>query len=89
MNVKKTASKILSAFISLLSMAGGVSCSSDSSSNDHATWTHYGGGPDQSKYFVATQISKKNVSQLKVAWMYPSGDNNFYFFSPIVVDTTM
>ena len=89
MSIKKSSSKIITAFISLLSMAVGVSCSPDSSSNDHSSWTQYGGGPDQSKYFEASQITKENVSQLKVAWMYPSGDNNFYFFSPIVVDTTM
>src|SRR6186713_2338769 len=84
MSIKKTSSKIITAFISLLSMAVGVSCSPDSSSADHSTWTQYGGSADQSKYFEATQITKENVTELKVAWMYPSGDNNFYFFNPIV-----
>ena len=88
MCAKKLSSKINVAFI-LLTLTLSVSCSPDSSSNDHSTWTQYGGSPDQSKYFEATQITKENVSQMKVAWMYPTGDNNFYFFSPIVVDTTM
>ena len=89
MNVKKSLSKIVTAVFFLLTMAVGISCSPDSSLNDHSRWTQYGGGPDQSKYFEATEITKENVSRLKMAWMYPSEDNNFYLFSPIVVDTTM
>lgn len=57
--------------------------------NNHSGWNEYGGGPDQSKYFEASQITKENVSQLKVAWIYPSMDSAFNFFSPIVVDTIM
>src|SRR5688500_2680457 len=53
------------------------------------TWSHYGGKPDQSKYVEATQITKENVNQLKVAWVYPTMDSAFNFFSPIVVDTIM
>jgi len=64
-------------------------CQTDSSIDDHTTWTQYGGGPDQSKYFDASGITKENVHQLEVAWMYPSGDELSYFFSPIIVDTTM
>ena len=64
-------------------------CDTQSSANDHTKWTHYGGSPDQSKYFAAEEIDKKNVSGLEVAWVYPSGDSLNYLFSPIVVDTTM
>lgn len=64
-------------------------CGSGSSPSRHNTWAHYGGSPDQSKYFEAEQITKENVSRLEVAWMYPSGDSVPYFFSPLVVDTTM
>lgn len=66
-----------------------ISCSTDSTSSGHDTWKVYGGGPDQSKYFNGSQITKKNVNQLKVKWIYPSGDSLSYFFSPIVVDTVM
>ncbi len=64
-------------------------CDTDSSFDDHTTWSQYGGGPDQSKYFVAPGITKENVHQLEVAWMYPSGDDLSYFFSPVIVDTMM
>ena len=66
MNVKKSLSKIVTAVFFLLTMAVGVSCSPDSSPNDHSRWTQYGGGPDQSKYFEATEITKENVSRLKM-----------------------
>ena len=55
----------------------------------HNTWKHYGGSPDQSKYFNASQITKENVNQMQVTWVYPTMDSVFNFFSPIVVDTIM
>jgi quinoprotein glucose dehydrogenase len=59
------------------------------SKDTHSSWNQYGGGPDQSRYFNASQITKENVKQLKVAWVYPTMDSSFNFFSPIVVDTMM
>jgi quinoprotein glucose dehydrogenase len=56
---------------------------------EHDTWKHYGGTPDQSKYFTSSEITRENVNQLQVAWVYPSMDSGFNFFSPIVVDTIM
>ena len=29
------------------------------------------------------------MSKLQVAWTFPTGDNNKYFFNPVVVDGTM
>jgi quinoprotein glucose dehydrogenase len=49
----------------------------------------YGGGPDQSKYVVMKDITKANVSKLAVDWMYPSGDERSYQFSPVIVDNVM
>ncbi len=66
-----------------------LSCSPDLSFDDHSTWTHYGGSPDQSRYFVGSEITKENVHQLEVAWIYPTEERFFNFFSPIIVDTTM
>lgn len=61
----------------------------DKGSAPHKTWQLYGGGPDQSRYFDGSQITKENVSQMKVAWIYPSGDSLFYLSSPVVADTIM
>src|SRR5918993_5226219 len=89
MCAKKLSSKLNIAYVILLILTLSVSCRPESSSDDHTTWTQYGGSPDQSKYFNAPEITKENVNKMKVAWPYPTGDNSFYFFSPIIVDTTM
>ena len=81
----------------LLLLVGCVACNSYSKSgegeeevmNQHITWMDYGGGPDMSKYVVLDEIDKSNVSQLKMAWFYPAGDDNVYQFNPIVVDSVM
>ena len=53
---------------------------------DHKTWRDYGGASDSAQYSALAQIHRSNVSQLEVAWTFPTGDNNKYFFNPIVVD---
>src|SRR5512145_2651733 len=45
-------------------------------------WRDYAGGPDSSRFVAATQISKRNVTRLRVAWTYPDGDTDF---NPLVV----
>ncbi len=55
----------------------------------HITWSHYGGSPDQSRYFETPGITKSNVAEMEVSWTYPSGDDRPYFFSPIIADSTM
>jgi quinoprotein glucose dehydrogenase len=52
-------------------------------------WKDYGGGPDSSRYVPYDQITRANVSQLQVAWSYPTSDTNAYQFNPIVVDNVM
>lgn len=73
----------------LLSAIVYTGCNSDNTSSGNTTWTHYGGSPEQSKYFKTSEITKENVHQMKVAWTYPTGDNGFYFFNPIIVDSIM
>ena len=52
-------------------------------------WRNYGGGPDQSKYVIASDINKSTVGKLKVAWSYTTNDDRVYQWNPIVVDTIM
>jgi quinoprotein glucose dehydrogenase len=78
--------RVVAAVFFLIVYAG---CDRGSSTQDRATWSHYGGSPDQSKFFHATQINKENVGQLKVVWNYPTQDDNFYNFGPIIADTVM
>src|SRR5690606_29560432 len=52
-------------------------------------WSDYGGSPDHSKYVDYKQITRENVNQLEVAFVYPSGDNVNYRFNPVIVDGVM
>ena len=54
---------------------------------DFAGWDAYLGGSDSSQFTSLKQIDKSNVSQLQVAWSYPTGES--YLFNPIVVDGVM
>ncbi|QMW06680.1 hypothetical protein [Spirosoma foliorum] len=54
-----------------------------------SNWPQYRGRPDQSKFVNLSQIRKQNVSQLKVAWHYPTSDKVEYLFNPIIVDGVM
>jgi quinoprotein glucose dehydrogenase len=66
-----------------------VSFRSIGGQQDYKTWKEYGGGPDNSKYVALEQITKSNVSQLAVAWKYPTGDTGSYLFNPIIIGNTM
>lgn len=55
----------------------------------HAGWSDYGGAADSAQYSALHQINRSNVARLKIAWKYPTGDNNRYFFNPVVVDGLM
>jgi quinoprotein glucose dehydrogenase len=93
MNNKKILTTTTFTVIALSFLVLSVGCNTESTiepiTSDHTTWSHYAGSPDQSRYFKAPQLTKENVSQLEVAWMYPTHDDQGYYFSPIIVDTTM
>ena len=86
---KNTIDKFILGVSVLLFISVLVSCEGNGSNHSHTTWTHYGGNPDQSKYFEADQITRENVNQLEVSWIYPTEDNTPYLFSPIIADTMM
>jgi len=86
---KRPPFKTICVIIALLSLIVVAAVTTDTKKDSHSTWQQYGGGADQSKYFEGAQITKENVNQLKVAWVYPTIDSAFNFFSPIVVDTIM
>jgi len=56
---------------------------------EHSTWSDYAGAPDGAQYSALDQIDRSNVSQLRRAWTYSTGDGGKYLFSPLVVDRTM
>ena len=55
----------------------------------YLTWRDYAGSADSAQYSGLRQINRSNVSQLQVAWVYPTGDGRKYFFNPIVIDELM
>lgn len=57
--------------------------------SNRTTWMDYGGSPDNARYFTLDQINKSTVSQLGVAWTYPTSDTISYVFNPVVVDNVI
>lgn len=56
----------------------------------YTTWSDYGGSADSMQYSALTQIDRKNVGQLELAWFYPVPDRTGNFgFNPLVVDDVM
>jgi quinoprotein glucose dehydrogenase len=73
--------KYLLAFAALAACAAAIA-TPNAQSSAGTWWTGYGNGPDNSRYSPSTQITRRNVTQLHVAWTYPFGDAGS---SPIVV----
>jgi quinoprotein glucose dehydrogenase len=73
----------------LLLLTIGICISGAAAAQDHKQWSDYGGGADSSHFIALEQINKSNVSQLQVAWVYPTDDGHSYLFNPIVVDNVM
>ncbi|MCC6487079.1 MAG: PQQ-binding-like beta-propeller repeat protein [Candidatus Hydrogenedentes bacterium] len=73
----------------LLLLAIGTTACPLAAEKNYKNWSDYGGGPDSSHFVALNQINRSNVSQLQVAWVYPTGDNHAYLFNPIVVDNIM
>ena len=44
--------------------------------HDYTGWKAYAGTKDAMRYSANDQITKQNVSQLKAAWVYSSGDKD-------------
>lgn len=59
---------------------------------DYKSWNVYRGDDGSNAYSDLDQISTKNVSQLKVAWTYQTGDKSDYFSvecNPIIINDTL
>jgi quinoprotein glucose dehydrogenase len=51
----------------------------------YSKWSDYAGGAESAQYSALRQINRRNVAQLQIAWVFPTGDDNRYFFNPIEV----
>ncbi|MCC6860301.1 MAG: PQQ-binding-like beta-propeller repeat protein [Bryobacterales bacterium] len=60
-----------------------------SAGSPYREWSAYGGGPENIRYSKLDQINRDNVSRLRVAWTYDTGDafkGSEMQCNPIVVD---
>jgi quinoprotein glucose dehydrogenase len=68
--------------LTLAVVAAGAAVATMTAQSSDKGWSGYGNGPDNSRYFPSTQMTRRNVTRLQVAWTYPFGDAGS---SPIVV----
>jgi quinoprotein glucose dehydrogenase len=88
----------LAAILLIVSVAGAGFAASEPADGAIADWPYYGGDAGGGRYSPLTQIDKNNVTELKVAWEYHTGDvsdgsgdrrKSEFEATPIVVDGTM
>ena len=79
--------KNLSVVIPVLLFTALIACKSESKKSfGSREWKEYLGGPERNHYSPLDQITKENVSHLKVAWEYHTGDSGQIQCNPIIVD---
>lgn len=57
--------------------------------NEYTTWSSYLGDSGRSHYSTLSQITKENVTDLKVAWSYEAADSGQMQMNPLVVDSIL
>ena len=79
--------KLLFAVPALL-LAGLIACKSDSEKRSYGSreWKEYLGGPERNHYSPLEQLTKENVSKLKIAWEYHTQDSGQIQCNPIIVN---
>lgn len=78
--------------VAFWALAGLVSCkkgAEDQPTETTANWPEYLEGPGRKHYSALNQINKDNVTRLKVAWVYKTGDFGQTQCNPLVVDGTL
>ncbi|MBM3783428.1 MAG: c-type cytochrome [Acidobacteria bacterium] len=55
----------------------------------YTTWRDYGGGAESAQFSGLKQVNRENVGKLRRVWSFPTGDNQRYFFNPLVIGNTM
>ena len=79
-------------FIAILVSFLIVGCTSKSKNkkpDNYTTWSSYLGDPGRSHYSTLSEITPKNIKQLKLAWSYSTADWGQMQMNPIVVDTML
>ena len=82
----------LPVFLTALTLLVGLGASAKDQYTDRKHWAAYGGSPEHINYIKLKQINRNNVTNLKVAWIYDTGDafrGSEMECNPIVVDETL
>ena len=74
--------------IALAAAQGGAASSTGKTQNKNHSrdWPIYGGTPENNHFSSLTQINRKNVKRLRIAWTYDTEESGGLQTSPIVVD---
>ena len=82
--------KTVTFFAALILLSCCLNCSGPiTQKTDYTTWTSYLGGPDRNHYSTLSQLTKENVSELKVVWRYEAPDFGQMQMNPIIVDSLL
>lgn len=71
----------------ILTACCGLVCAAANS--NRTEWPSYGGGLDDIRYSTLTEINRKNVTKLRVAWTFDTGDafpGSEFQCNPLIVD---
>src|ERR1700736_1355515 len=83
----KFAAIFLGTVMSITAATGGTSSAQKApSKNANNDWAVHGGTPDNSRFSSLTQINRKNVKRLRVAWTFDTEESGGLQTSPIVID---
>lgn len=85
---------IKAAFFLLAVVLTCAGCSSDSADRNYSGWANYGGTKEMIRYSSLSQIDTTNISQLRPAWVFHTGDADSIHHSqmqcnPLVVNGTL
>jgi quinoprotein glucose dehydrogenase len=90
--------RIVTTILAIVSVMTAHPLASQAADGPIENWLYYGGDAGGSRYSALTQINKDNVSGLRLAWEYHTGDvsdgsggrrKSAFEATPIVVDGTM
>jgi len=84
-----TASVIVGAAFAIGAGSAQVAHKGASRSSANVDWPVYGGQPANQHYSSLTQINRNNVSKLKVAWTFDTGEEGGLETSPLIVGRTL
>lgn len=74
------------ALIGFFVVVFGMSASSQDRTKSGANWEMIGGTSGNSHYSALSQINRKNVAHLRVAWTYDTGESGGLETTPVIVD---